>query len=84
MNEREYLKWQDDARAALSRIYTESEVETVLAWFRSIKGADERELVGDKAVDSMDLIYEAWDSFSLYHSLMARLWFYAPLILSTK
>lgn len=81
MNQEEYKRWEHDADNALSGRYTQAERATVLAWFRTIKGADERELVGNAEVDAMLVFVGAKGSFDLYNSLMARLFVYAPLIL---
>lgn len=81
MNEEEWANWETDARLALSGIYKEDEITIVLDWFRSIKGARERELIGDEAVEAMLTFVTARGKFNLYNSLMARIFIYAPLIL---
>ncbi len=81
MNEQEYTIWENDARRALSGRYSEAEIKEVLDFFRCIKGADERELVGDKEVEAFLVFSDAKGNFDLYNSMMARLFIYAPLIL---
>lgn len=81
MNKQEYQKWEDDARLALSGKYTADEAGIILDWFRNIKGAGERDLIGHDAVEAMLTFVAAQDNFDLYSSLMARLFIYAPLIL---
>lgn len=88
MNPDEYLKWQEDAYSALIRVYTEADTIKILDWFKYIKGSEERDLVGNRIVDSFDCIYQAWnngsDSSSIYHSMMVRLWVYSPFIVKLK
>lgn len=81
MNQEEFKVWEHDAARALSGRYNQEEIETVLEWFRRIKGAEERDLIGDKALEGMSAFVAAKDNFDLYNSLMARLFIYAPLIL---
>lgn len=81
MDQEQYAQWEDDARRALTGRYGAADIETILSWFRSIKGADERELVGHKEVEAMLTFVSARGNFDLYNSLMARLFVYAPLIL---
>ena len=81
MNQEEYKRWEGDADRALSGRYTPAERTTILRWFRTIKGADERELVGNDEVEAMLTFVAAKGGFDLYNSLMARLFIYAPLIL---
>lgn len=81
MNQEEYAQWELDAARALQSRYNQAQITCVLRWFRGIKGADERELVGDAAVDGMLVFVCAKDNFDIYNSLMARLFVYAPLIL---
>ena len=82
MNQEQYAKWEYDARRALSGRYTDAEIDILLRWFRCIKGADERDLIGHEAVEAMLVFTEAGGRFDLYNSLMARLFVYAPLILA--
>lgn len=81
MNREEYARWEADADRALSGRYTPQERAIILAWFRSIKGQDERELIGNEQVEAMLVFVTAAGNFDLYNSLMARLFIYAPLIL---
>ena len=81
MNQEEYKVWEQDAARALSGRYNQAEIETVLEWFRRIKGAEERDLIGHDEVEAMLLFVQAQGNFDLYNSLMARLFIYAPLIL---
>lgn len=81
MNREEYAKWEEDAARALSGRYTPAEIKIVLDWFRSIKGADERDLAGNEEVECFLKVSNARDNFDLYKSLMCRLFIYAPLIL---
>ncbi len=81
MNEKEYLKWQQDARRALSGRYSDDEIDIVLSWFRGIKGQAERDMVGSAEVDAMLVFVSAGKRFDMYNSLMARLFVYAPFIL---
>lgn len=82
MNEEQYAQWEVDAARALSGRYTEAEIAIVIAWFYSIKGVDECELIGDEAVKAMLEFVRAKNNFDMYNSLMARLFIYAPLILA--
>lgn len=90
MNEQEWKQWLLDARACLicTHKYSDTEISTIIDWFKHIKGSDERHLIGDKAVDAHSVIVQAsikrLGSFDLYGSLMARLFIYAPLILKEK
>jgi hypothetical protein len=77
-------KWEEDAARALSGIYTPAQSKTVLTWFRRMKGVDEEELIGKRAVQSMSTFVGAKDNFDVYSSLMARLFIYAPLILKER
>lgn len=90
MNHEECLKWEEDARAALLRIYSSEETEKILDWFRRIKGSNERDLIGDQAVEAMLVFVSvrgrkdrpfSFGARDLYNSLMARLFIYAPFIL---
>lgn len=82
MNQEEYAKWEQDARRALAGRYASEEIDVLLSWFRSIKGADERDLIGHEAVEAMLVFTDAQGHFDLYNSLMARVFVYAPLILA--
>ncbi len=82
MNHEEYLQWERDAEMALSGRYSPDDIRTILEWFRCIKGADERALIGDEAVDAMLVFTGEGERFDLYNSLMARAFVYAPLILA--
>ena len=82
VNQTEYKAWEEDARRALSGRYCLADIGTVLDWFRSIKGADERDLIGNDEVEAMLTFTGARDNHDLYNSLMARLFIYAPLILA--
>jgi hypothetical protein len=81
MNQDEYKKWEKDASLSLSGKYTQSEIKTVIDWFRTIKGAEERDLIGDEEVAAMLKFVCAKNNFDLYNTFMARLFIYAPLIL---
>lgn len=88
MNDVEWQKWEDDARAALKGRYAKDDITIIIHWFRSIKWAGECNLIGDAAVEAFDLVVSAVRDrhadprlFDLYNSLMARLFLYAPLIL---
>lgn len=82
MNHEEYLQWERDAEMALLGRYSPDDIRIILDWFRSIKGSDERALIGDEAVDAMLVFTSAVKPFDLYNSLMARAFVYAPLILA--
>ena len=84
MNEQEYKKWVEDARRALSGRYSEAEIDIIMAWFRRIKGADERDLVGHDAVEAMLVFTGVGDTYDMYNSLMARVFVYAPFILAQE
>ena len=84
MNELEYKQWRLDAAMCLSCKYSESEVLTILRWFDRIKGAGERDLIGELRLNAFSDFSSAEPSdgkWSLYNSLMSRLWIYAPYIL---
>jgi hypothetical protein len=77
--------WEDDARVALSGKYNPGEVKIIMDWFRYMKGSDEYELMGEAAVEGILTATRAMgESWSLYNSLMARLFIYAPLILKEE
>jgi hypothetical protein len=79
MNHEQYLQWESDARLILLAVYDPNEVNKILQWFRGIKGDDERQLVGSETVDMLN---RSIGDFSLYRSLMIRVWYYAPYILA--
>ena len=81
MNRDQYNQWREHARQLLLNLYTETQVRVVLHWFDNIKGAGERDLVGNDEVNAMLTFAQARNSFDLYNSLMARIFIYAPLIL---
>ena len=81
MNEQEYAQWENDANWALTGKYTGPEANIIIGWFRSIDGRQERNLIGDEAVDAFQIFCAAKGNFNLYDSLMSRLFIYAPLIL---
>jgi len=81
MNQEEYRAWESDADVALSGRYVHAERKIILDWFRSIKGADERDLIGHEAVEAMLVFVCAQGKHDLYNSLMARAFIYAPFIL---
>jgi hypothetical protein len=84
MNHEEYLRWKADADRALSGKYTAEERAIIVGWFDYMKGQDERELVGNEAVEAMLVFVQAGNNFEVYDSLMARLFIYAPLILKQE
>lgn len=73
--------WQEEARRALAKIYTDEAIEIILDWFDYVKGRKERELVGDAVVDALGSIWDSMDTFDFYSSWMIRLFLYAPAIL---
>lgn len=81
MNQEEYVKWMVDATAALSRIYSAEDTEIVIEWFRHIRGSHEYELIGTDQVEAMLVFVTSGNCFSVYNSMMARLFIYAPIIL---
>lgn len=81
MNQQEYRAWEGDADVALSGRYTQAERKIILKWFRTIKGADERDLIGHEEVEAMLVFVSARGKHDLYNSLMARAFVYAPFIL---
>lgn len=85
MDEPLYNQWFKDAFDALSKVYTEEEANIITEWFKNIKGASELELVGADKVNAHstmigDDIESVW-LFSVYASMMSRMWIYAPYIL---
>lgn len=80
MNEEELRNWEMHAALALSGKYSPGQISVIIDWFRTIKASDERDLIGQDAIDAM-LIFVSAGKFSVYDSLMARLFIYAPLIL---
>jgi hypothetical protein len=83
MNVEEYKQWRQDAYATLTATqYTPEQAETILVWMDTIKGADERDLLGDER-NHARLAYQEMDlkHFSLYNVLMSKMWMYASLIL---
>lgn len=86
MNESEFKKWLDDASAILAIAgYSPKDSKIIIEWFRSMKGSDERLLIGNKAVNGHLIMVAAsigkLGKFDLYGSMMSRLFIYAPLIL---
>jgi hypothetical protein len=81
MNLEELKVWEQDARRALSGRYSAEEIEIIMEWFAYIKGQEERELVGNEAVEGMLVFVNAKGRHDLYNSLMARAFVYAPHIL---
>ncbi len=90
MNEQEWKQWLLDAEQCLicTKRYSGEEISIIIDWFKHIRGSNERALIGDKAVDALSVVNKATIDklgyFNLYESLMARLFIYAPLILSDK
>lgn len=84
MNNEEYKKWEEEASRALCGKYSSSEIKVILDWFRSIKGSDERDLIGNDRVEAMLKFVDNGPKWSLYDSMMARLFIYAPLIIDEK
>lgn len=82
MDQELYQAWERDAAHALSGRYSAPDIELVLDWFRNIRTTRERELIGEEALAAMLVFVKAKEGFDLYHSLMARLFIYAPLILA--
>lgn len=80
----EYLKWRQDAKDALLKIYTEEQADKILYWFDRIKGQDERDMIGNDEVNAFLVFSSAGGKFNLYNSLMSRLFIYAPFILELK
>jgi hypothetical protein len=80
MGKEEYEKWMRDALVCLMCKYSEEQARIVLDWFEQIRSRAERDLVGDAFVDAfcdnLPVLH-----FSVYDSLMARMWIYAPYIL---
>jgi hypothetical protein len=85
MNEEQYKKWSKDACEAMKRRgYTSQEIIILLCWFDCIKGSNERDLIGDARLTAFGIFScaEPMDNkWSLYDSMMARLFIYAPYIL---
>jgi hypothetical protein len=80
MNKEEYAQWELDASAALSKRYSYNKIMIILKWFRTIKTSKEIELVGlEKLKDVIRL--NSGPHFSLYATLMMRVWVYAPYII---
>lgn len=84
MNRDEYQSWRNDAKQGLEKAsYSADEIKIILKWFDNIKGAGERDLLGEDRMNAY-MIYaypEDISDFKLYNSLMSRLWMYAPLII---
>lgn len=78
-------QWLKDAKEALCKVYTEKEADIIVDWFYTIKGRKERDLVGDEKVDAHSTMIgddiESIRFFSVYASMMSRMWIYAPYIL---
>lgn len=87
MNMELYERWLKDAHAALTAtVYTEEQAEAILDFFRRIKGSAEIGLIGTDRMDAY-MIYSRLDDikdFSVYNSMMARMWTYAPYILKEE
>jgi hypothetical protein len=81
MNQTEYAEWERDAYMALGGKYTIDEIIIILEWFAGIKGQDERDMIGNEAVEAHLVFVTAGGKFDLYNSLMSRLFIYAPFIL---
>jgi hypothetical protein len=87
MNEAEYKQWELDAANALSGKYCEEEIGTILYWFSNIRSSNERDLVGNATLTHICEVSDAVfidKNWSLYNSLMWRLWIYAPYILKEE
>jgi hypothetical protein len=86
MNQEEYQQWRIEAFAALTASrYTKEEADIIIDWMDRIKASNERELLGDKRFQAMIEYYEVDNGeikdWSLYNSLMSRMWNFAPFIL---
>lgn len=81
MNAEQFDQWKKDATLVLTASkYTKEQADIITGWFSRIKGEDERELVGSDFVNTFADNYPA-KHFSVYDSMMARLFVYAPYIL---
>lgn len=83
MEREEYEKWLKDAMTCLMVKYTKEQAEVVVDWFKRIRGSDERDLIGSERVDHF-LACMPDKYWSVYDSMMARLWIYAPYILEEE
>lgn len=84
MNPEENKLFIQCATISLRFKYTEEETKIIVDWFKSIKGAGENELIGHERVGSFlkFCCAEKHDGkFSVFDTLMSRIWIYAPYIL---
>jgi hypothetical protein len=81
MNEKEYIQWRSDAQGALSFKYSPAEVDTILCWWDTIRGSEERELIGESRFNGMMEFLSLSEEWTGYDANMARIWIYAPYIL---
>lgn len=87
MDMEEYKKWLKDAAICLAVKYTSEEAQIIISWFVNIRGSHERELVGSNRVNAFTTFcsHNPPDGkFSVYDTMMSRLWIYAPYILDEE
>ena len=71
---------------AVPGFYTPEDVEKIILWFDGLKGAEEQKILGYAAFDAQMKLHTFWPMAHrgtakwLYHTMMSRLWLYAPLI----
>jgi hypothetical protein len=53
MNPEEYIKWRGEAAICLSFKYSPKEIEIILSWFDTIRGSEEKDMIGDRKFDGM-------------------------------
>lgn len=80
MNREEYAKWRSDALVMLNLRYSPNESRVIIEWMDRIKGAAERDLMGEIRTH-LDAILDLDINWDLYNSLTYRMWLYAPYIL---
>ena len=84
MNTYEYAQWKQDALAALKVAgYTEKNSAKIIDWFDTISWVKEECLVGEENINTLIAVFSN-NNFSMYNSLMARLWIYADLIINNE
>lgn len=83
MDKEAWEKWWVDAYKALRAKYDEKQSTKIVDWFYTIKASKEIALVGEEKMNALRVLYEG-PHFDLYHSLMYRMWVYAPYIIAEK
>lgn len=85
MTAQEFEAFLTDLRHVLTVKFSPEDIEVIVNWMSYMKTSDEKHLIGDKGVSSLQEVFEALlesGGFDLYNTLMARAFLYAPMILN--